>query len=342
MITVSLYNIAEIDVKKLLYNLKQIKNVAKCNKICAVVKANAYGHGAVGIAVKIERYVDCFAVALVEEGVELRLAGIVKPVLVLIPTDDDGVERAAYYDLTLTADGINSAYKYNAICEKIRENLKVHLKVDTGMHRLGFDPKDTGLICRTIKSLKKLSVTGCYSHFANALDEERTELQFSLFEKVSAVVMDYFPKSILHVSASGGICANDKYSLDMVRPGLLLYGYKPFNTPAIDVKPILKIKAKVVCERVIDEGEGILYGDYHMGNCENVAILRCGYADGLRRNCGDTINVKCMDTCAVKSFKNQDTICVFDNAELIAKNENTIPYEVLCSLGKRTRIVYKE
>ncbi len=342
VVFISLYNIAVVNSRKLLNNIEIIKNVARCDKICAVVKADAYGHGAVGIASIAEPYVDYFAVALVEEGVELRLSGIEKPILVLIPVDYESIERAVLYDLTLTVDCITDAIKINDVCKKNSLSAKVHLKVDTGMHRLGFRVEDAEKICSIISRLKNVCVTGCYSHFADPECISRTEKQFAEFMIARERVKKFFPSCIFHIAASGGISNSSRYSLDMVRPGLLMYGYKPFKSDVAPVQPILRIYGKVIKERSLDKGEGILYGNYKLaGECK-IAIVRAGYADGLRRREIDTINNKCMDMCAVKNDKNADYICVFENADIVSDKERTISYEVLCSLTKRSRIIYED
>ena len=338
----SLYNVAKISTNKLLKNIEIIKETACCDKLCAVVKADAYGHGAALISAHIERFVDYFAVALIEEGVELRLAGIQKPILILIPVDNEDVERAIRYGLTLTVDSVTDAILINNVCRKNGLTAEIHLKADTGMKRLGFDIDKTEKICRIIYRLNNIRVTGCYSHFAEPDNLIRTEKQFKRFLFVRETVKKFFPTAIFHISASGGILNSPRYSLDMVRPGLLLYGYKPFKSDVAPVEPILKIQAKVIKKRFLKRGESVLYGHREMKEDSEVALLRTGYADGLRRRENGTINNKCMDMCAVKYEKNTEYITIFENADNIAEMENTISYEVLCGITRRSRIIYEE
>lgn len=340
MIYISLYNVAEIDTAALRGNIFEIRNRIRDGvRICAVVKANAYGHGAPELASRIEDIVDYFAVALVEEGVELRIAGISKPILVMLPADEEGIERVIRYSLDLSVGSFNDIKAASRIADRINEEARVHIKINTGMNRLGFSLEETERACREISASKNLKIVGCFSHFYNAENASETRAQFEKFLFAKEIVNKYSDDVIFHISASGGILAGREYDLDMVRPGILIYGYKPFESD-IPVRPILKIKAKVLRQTRVGRGEQLLYGDYKLQAVENISIVRAGYADGLRRNGKFSINNKCMDVCAMES--GEEWITVFDDAEAVALAENTIPYEILCGITARSRIIYRD
>jgi len=342
VIDISLKNIAEINIHKLKNNVKSIrKRVGQKTKICAVVKANAYGHGACGLATRIQSIVDFFAVALLEECVDLYLAGVKKPILVLLPVGENQIERALRYGARLTVASINDAFAINSVCERLNLTALVHVKVDTGMHRLGVSIKELPEFCSCLRELKSIRVEGCYSHLFEPTNKDKTEEQYANFIMAKNTVSEYFDGVIFHLSASGGILLNKKYHQDMVRAGLLLYGYKPFPSNALTVEPILKIKGKVLNTRSLKEGEPLLYGNYRLSEDTTASIVRVGYADGINRNNPLTLNSACMDVSAVKSNGDEE-VTVFDNADLLAEANGTISYEVLCGITNRSIIEYKE
>ncbi len=340
VMVISLKTIAEVDVGKLRRNIENIKNYASPeSKICAVIKADAYGHGAVEYARRAENLVDYFAVALAEEAVELRLCGINKPVLLLLPTDGEGIRRSLQYGVALAVE--NVPYLISVEREAIRQGVRadIHLKIETGMNRFGIDEYSVESFCRKINT-EKIAVKGCFSHFYDPQNASETNIQYEKFMRSADTVEKYFGRVIRHISASGGICASRKYDLDMVRPGLLLYGYKPFESD-ISVSPILTVKAQTLKHFTLDEGEHLLYGDYRVNSAGEYSLIRAGYADGLRRNGKLTANNRCMDVCAVPGVK-EDLFTVFDNAEDVAVSEGTIPYEILCNLTHRSHVIYKD
>ncbi|MBQ7164630.1 MAG: alanine racemase [Clostridia bacterium] len=335
---------AEIDVSRLKNNVREIrKTVGDGVKICAVVKADAYGHGAVEIARRIENLVDFFAVALAEEGAELRLCGITKPVLLLLPTDEFGLERAIRYSLTLSVDNLPYLRKINAKALALKKRATVHLAANTGMNRFGFSKSEFESACIYAKSLRSISVEGVFSHFYNPADGAETDRQFEKFLYFTQTAKRYFGDIIRHISASGGVMAGRKYDLDMVRPGLLLYGYKPFEGNAPEVSPILKVRANVLKRLRVKKGDHLLYGDFTAEKDEEIILARAGYADGLRRNGKFSVNNKCMDVCALRGDADDDgRITLFSDADAFAEAENTISYEILCGITKRSHFIYKD
>ncbi|MBP5308262.1 MAG: alanine racemase [Clostridia bacterium] len=335
--------VAEVNVSRLIGNVNEIKKaVGRDVKICAVVKANAYGHGAVETARRTERAVDCFAVSLIEEGVELRLCGIVKPVIILLPADPLGAERAIRYGLTLSADSMPYVKSLNGIAGRLNKKVCVHLAVNTGMNRFGFSFPEFEGGCNYVKLCKNVEVTGCFSHFYNPSDAAVTERQFERFLSFKEIAAKYFRGITYHISASGGIIAGRKYDMDMVRPGLLIYGYKPFESD-FPVKPVLSVKAEILKELRVKKGENVLYGNYVAHADKTLYLVRAGYADGIRRNGKFSVNNKCMDVCAVEAAGKRDgTVTVFDDADAFAEAENTISYEILCGVTRRARIEYRD
>lgn len=315
--------------------------MGKDTKICAVVKANAYGHG-LGVAKYMEAYVDYFAVALVEEGVELRICGIKKPILVLLPTDFDGIERGLIYSLIFTIDSFENLKAVNRFAKKSNKIFPVHLKFDTGMHRFGFSCDEVGNVCKTLKKCKNLQIDGCFSHFFNTDSIDVTDKQFEKFLSVREVLNEYYNGVIYHISASGGIITSRKYDLDMVRVGLLVYGYKPRECDDFKVKPVLKIRAKKICTKTLNEEDNFLYGDFSVTNKVKVDILRVGYADGLLRSYSGLYNNACMDVCGVESKNSFGYITVVDDYSAVAKEANTISYEMLSRATWRSHLKYKD
>jgi len=258
----------------------------------------------------------------------------------LIPlTDSFDVERALRYSLTLTVESEENVMAIIKACSRCGIDASVHIKVNTGMNRFGVDPNRVAEFCKLIKSYKNIKVSGCFTHFYNTLDHYACDRQFNVFLNAKQEVETHFKNIIHHASASGGVLLSRRYDLDMVRCGLLIYGYKPIDGD-IDVKPVLEVEAPVVKTAYLRKGDNLLYGDYKIDEDKAVSIVRTGYADGLRRNSG-LLNNRCMDVSAYRA-KDLRCVTVFNDAEAVAKKENTITYEVLCAVTKRANIVYKD
>ncbi|MBO4989074.1 MAG: alanine racemase [Clostridia bacterium] len=279
-------------------------------KLCAVVKANAYGHGALQIAEALRPYASSYAVSLVDEGVALRLGGIEGDILVLTPpVDRYDVERANAYDLILTVPDADRA----ALCKDAR----VHLALNVGMNRYGFDQRET---------LPPLRVEGIYAHFTDALPHEE---QYADFMRLSEAWKKDYPNAKLHLSATKGFLHDRRYHLDMVRIGIGLYGY---GAPAL--KPAMKVYALSVQSRRYERGG---FGYFAGKKTPYVTTLRAGYGDGFFRN-----NRYCMDAIVKEGkFPNGMIVPLMENAEEEAARNSTIPYEILTAFGKRGTYVYK-
>lgn len=337
-----MYNSAVIDLGKIKRNAIAVKRkLPKGVKFCAVVKADAYGHGAERVSNALYNIVDCFAVALVEEGVKLRLAGIDKDILVLSPCFESDLEIAVYYNLTLTVQRIKDVKLIIKEAQKQNAVVKVHFKYNTGMNRLGFDDLfalNKGLSCA--KHSKRIVIDGLYSHYANPQDKNSVKTATDKFLLANKLVKVYNENAVCHISASGGFLQG-KY-FDMVRIGLLLYGYKPFKTDKIKVLPAMKVFSPVLLRRKVERFDGVLYGNYKTPTNREIALIRFGYADGLpRRKIKKQVNNRCMDITAVEEKRRNKYYPIMTDAEVLAKKYGTITYEILTKITLRAVKNYK-
>ena len=335
-------NIAVVNIENITRNARAIRAKIGGAQLCAVVKCDAYGHGAVPVARSLHGICDCFAVALIDDGAELRAGGIGENILVLQPAlDETEVLRAAAYNLTLTLadDGDTSLVKRT--CEKFGVTVRVHLKVNTGMNRLGFEYRQFLTSCLAIRNLQNIFVEGIYSHFYLPERREETQAQYNLFTEFCEIAESVFSRLIKHIAASGGVFASCDYHMDMVRCGIALYGYLPQGVRA-DVKlfPAMRIYTHAVGGRKYEFG-GAAYGRVRV-RPDRLTTLRVGYGDGFFRSGGiGNINNLCMDACVVSgSVPKGERVPVFTDADEYARKHGTISYEALCSVGKRAEYVY--
>lgn len=319
--------LAKISLPAIRQNALRIKSLAKGAKFFAVVKADAYGHGAEEVSRYIEDVADGFCVAITEEGISLRVAGVTKPVLVLSPPLDlYDVSRAEHYDLTLTVNSVRTA--------SLIGGMPCHIKINTGMNRLGCSLNE---LAEVLKNLPSESIRGVYSHLYMPDDNMASEKQFALFKKAVRMVKSVNPHTLAHLSASGGLLRGGKYLLDGVRCGILLYGYAPSGFSAEGFMPALKVYARrTQTTRFIGGGVGYNAADK---NYAKLCSYRCGYADGFFRNVPLGEKTLCMDSFV--STSDGEEICVMDNADEYAKRSKTISYEVLTSVTRRSERIYE-
>ena len=339
-------NKAVINLNNLRDNVLEIKKrLPVATKFCAVVKADAYGHGACECANAIYDLVDCYAVALVEEGVELRYGSIDKDILVLVSPFDGDILRALEFNLTLSVCSLSQIRKINFYAQKLGKKAKVHIKINTGMNRQGVS---------SISNLKEILefsanennnvyIDGVYSHFACPENQRARNLALDKFLLAISTVKGYNNKVVSHISASGGFLKG--VYLDMVRIGIALYGYKPFNERGLRLKKVMRVYAPVTTVRRLKRGDGCNYGTFKLEKDQEVALVRYGYADGMpRRKIKGQINFRCMDLTAINAqglgvFRGK-FICVMDDAERIAKEYGTISYEILTKCAIRAQKIY--
>ena len=334
-------NKAVIDLRTIRENAIAIKNfIGGKGKFCAVVKADAYGHGAVKVANAIYTIVDSYAVATCEEGISLRFGGIDKDILVFIPPCKQDLARAIEYSLTLTA------YKkehLDIIDQKARLlglKAKVHIKFDTGMNRLGV--KGLNQLKTVIEyALQKRGIIldGAYSHLGELQNKKALKSSVDKFLLANNLIKGYNNINC-HISASGGLLKG--VASDTYRVGILLYGYKPFDSNLIDVRPAMKVFSPILEEKVILKGERALYGNDRLLVDSSATLVQYGYADGLERKANkDLIANRCMNVSAYAYILKQDgCACVMDDAERLAKQYGTISYEILTKSAITAQKIY--
>lgn len=365
---------AEIDLDNLAHNIKEVRRVTKKDAlVTAVVKANAYGHGSIMAAKTfLENGADRLAVATLSEGIELRKAGIKAPILILGYTPESQAKIAIENDIIQTVYTYENAKVLSNIAKSINSTAKVHIKIDTGMSRIGFkvEEKTIDEIVK-ISKLSNLYMEGIFTHFAKADEKDKTFTE-KQFEKFQWVIDELEKKDIhipiKHVSNSAGIIDLPQYNLDMVRGGIMIYGLYPSNEvrkDRVSLKPAMKLKAKISNLKVVPKGTGISYGQIFITNKESkIATIPIGYADGFTRlltskgevsikgNRAPIVGKICMDQCMIDvtdipDVEIGDEVILFgdgkDNSphiDEIAKKLGTINYEIVCMVGRRVPRVY--
>jgi alanine racemase len=292
----------EIDLSALAHNVRQIKSLLAADiSMMAVVKADAYGHGSIDIArTVIAEGVEWLAVATVTEGIELRTAGIVAPILILGGVNSEvQVQAIVKWGLTPTICTVEQATVVSkAIATlQISEPLIIHLKLDTGMSRLGTDWQQAIDFFSQVKSLPYLEIGGLYSHLATADEIDRTvmEIQLDRFgQAVAAIGAAGHPLPLLHLANSAGILVGDRLHYQLVRPGLILYGLcpAPHLQAKIDLQPVLSVRARVNQIKEIAAGTGVSYGYRFIADRDiRLAVVDIGYADGIPRRLSNQMQV---------------------------------------------------
>jgi alanine racemase len=288
----------EIDRAALRHNVCQIRAlVAPTIEMMAVVKADAYGHGAIEVArTLVAAGVAWLAVATVPEGIELRSAGISAPILVLGAIDTEIQVRAIVeWDLQPTICSIAQATLISKTISQLAppKPLHVHLKLDTGMSRLGANWQQAAAVYRELHALPYLEIASLYSHLATADDLDPTvmELQVDRFERSRAAIQAAgYQLPTLHLANSAGILVGDRLHYQLVRPGLILYGLYPAPHLAakIDLLPVLSVRARITQVRDITAGTGVSYGHRFIADRDlTIAVVEIGYADGIPRRLSD-------------------------------------------------------
>jgi len=280
----------EVNLSQLRKNIEAIKAHVAPAKIMPMVKANAYGHGVDGIAPFIEPHIDYFGVAILEEGIHLRELGITKPILIAGGTLPEQVPLFAEYDLTLTGSSLDLLDSAEKISRSTGKRIKTHLKIDTGMERVGVREYEAEALIIKSSACKHIDVEGIYTHLANSELPDRTysSMQLDRFQEV----LDIYDRrsiplpSLRHVCNSGGILNLPEANFDIVRPGVLFYGVYPGNEldRVIEVKPALTWHARVSYSKRTRPGRPVSYGSLWQAEAETgIVTIPCGYADGYFR-----------------------------------------------------------
>ncbi|GAA7407607.1 alanine racemase [Helicobacter pylori] len=368
----------EVNTASLRHNFNAVKSIVpKDAHIMAVVKANAYGAGAIKASeIFLQEGANYLGVATLDEALELRSHFPKTPILILGYSPNANASMLIDNDLSAMVFSLEQAEVFSQMALKSQKRLKVHLKIDTGMHRLGLEPNFKSIeIIKKIRALKGLEVEGIFTHLSNADAKIKTHAknQMKAFNAFLEQLLDQkIEFQYRHAYNSAGILSlcngNENRLLNLYRPGIMLYGFYPSNgmkesCPTI-LKNVISLKARIVQIRSVKKGEFIGYGEHFYTNEETlVGVLALGYADGLMRALGNRIQVAinnqlapligkvCMDQCFVKlnniQAKEGDEVILFgdksakaNDASEIAALLNTIAYETISTLSKRLERVY--
>lgn len=318
--------ISVIDLVAIRNNTLKIRCLLGGRTFFAVVKADAYGHGAEEVARCIEDVCDGFCVAIVDEGVALRVAGIQKPILVFTPPLDlSDVKRAEFYSLTVTVNSLETA--------KLIGDLPCHIKVNTGMNRSGCNLSELKQIT---DYLDKEQIKGVYSHLYAPENTPASLKQLALFDRAESIVKQKNSAAIAHLAASGGLLRGGAFLKDGARTGILLYGYAPSGFERGSFAPALKVYAKrTQVTSFIGGGVGYNIADKKY---RELSCYRLGYADGFFRGVPLGEKTLCMD--AFLKEGGDETFVAMSDADEYARRAHTISYEVLTSVTRRSERVY--
>ncbi len=360
---------AEIDLSALKYNFNLIKQKNENTLIMSVVKANAYGHSVEYIAPVLEEIgTDWFAVSNIDEAIQLRKIDIKKPILILGYTPFNMADKLYKYDISQCVYSLEYATLLSEYAKKAGVRIKAHLKLDTGMSRLGFDCRTDDLkgIEEVIESAKKdnLICEGVFTHFSESdreilSDDGWTNEQCKRFlEAVSVLKSSGISPKICHCANSAALITDKDKLLDMTRPGIILYGLSPSSASQFDIdfKPVMTLKSVVSMVKNINEGDTVSYGrTFKAEKSMKIATIAAGYADGYPRLLSNNgyviINGKkanilgrvCMDQMAVDvsdipDVKMGDEVLLFGkelSVDVLAEKSNTINYEIVCGISPR-------
>lgn len=359
---------ADINLDYLAHNISEVKRITKAGTlISAVIKADAYGHGAVQVGkTLLENGADRFAVATLSEALQLKSAFPETEIMVLGYTPDTLVGGAIENRIIQTLYSYEQAFAFNEVALQMGKRLKIHIKLDTGMRRIGMEI-NTQTVEDIIKisKLSNIEIEGIFTHFAVAdeVDKTFTHKQVELFlDIVGQVEANGVLIPIKHVCNSAGIIDLPEYHFDMVRAGIMLYGLYPSNEvkkERVELKQVMSLRANIAHVKMIQAGEGVSYGlKYVACDATQVATLPLGYADGFTRQLtGKAIGIVkgsvkpiigriCMDQCMMEvnglNVKVGDTVTLFGESDgqqihidWYAEVLGTINYEIVCMIGKR-------
>ncbi len=356
----------EVNLSRLKNNLTAIRAHVAPAKVMPMVKANAYGHGVDGVAPFIEPFIDYFGVATVEEGIRLRELGVAKPILVAGGILPEQLPLFAQFDLTLSGSSIELLNAAEDVSRSIGKRIKAHLKIDTGMERVGVHEYEAAVFIKHSLRLKHVEVEGIYTHLANSelADRSYSKTQLKRFQEVLRIYekLSEPSPSLKHVNNSGGILNLPEANFNMVRPGVLFYGVYPGDevSRSVEVKLALRWKSKVAYSKRTKPGRPVSYGSLWQAEKETrIVTVPCGYADGYFRRMTNQaqviINGKsypqvgriCMDQFMVNVGDDEikvgdevlllgDAIAASDLAAWAGTNE----YEVLTNISARVPRVY--
>ncbi|MBQ6999338.1 MAG: alanine racemase [Clostridia bacterium] len=369
---------AEINLDNIAHNISCIrKSLNPETKLLVVIKADGYGHGYKEVAkVAVDNGADFFGVASADEAMQLRRNGFDTPILILGPVDDDEFVHVVDRDISITVFNVEIAKRISSIATALGKKARLHIKVDTGMSRIGYmavgDNRDEMIDeIIAISKLPNISIDGIFTHFSKADDKESDFTQIQ-FERFIALCDELKQKGldipIRHCCNSGGIVNYPQYHLDMVRSGIITYGYYPSeqtNTEELELLPAMQLKSKVTDVKRVGAGIDVSYGGTYTTEAPiDIATFGIGYADGYFRSLSNKAEVivggcmakvigrVCMDqtmadVTEIKNIKIGDEVILFGTdgnntitVDSVAALAGTINYEVLSVVGKRVPRVY--
>ena len=360
-----------VDLDALAHNLRAIRDHTR-TPVMAIVKANAYGHGLAQVGRHLEACgVDQLGVAFVEEGIALRNAGVRTPILVLGGIFGSQVELYLHHDLQVTVSSLDKLRQVEAAASRLGKTARIHLKVDTGMERIGVHSDTCGPLVEAAVASPWCDVAGIYSHLACADDpgNPMTALQVERFAEACAHFTRIgAPMPLRHLANSGGILHHPGTHLDLVRPGIMLYGVLPdarLSRRTVPVRPALSLSSQVIFFKVVRAGRGVSYGATWTAPCDTrVITVPLGYGDGWPRSLssrGEVLvqNMRrpivgrvCMDQFMVdlgpdgEAWNDDEVVLIGEQGghvitvEDVATCAGVIPYEVLVGLNERIPRTY--
>ncbi len=358
--------VAEIDLDNLAANLARVNDISKNGHVIAVVKADAYGHGSVAVARRLEKEgIYALGVAFVSEAVELRDAGIRSKIIVFF--DNENVDACFEYNLTPVIFDEDSVHAYTEASRKFQRPIDVHIKIDTGMGRVGFQPFECMKAIQGMNDMREITVTGVMSHFSDAdlQDSSFAKTQFTQFREIVDECKRRGLNVLAHIANSAGIMTFPEARLDAVRPGLMLYGYAPVDG-SNGLKPVMTVKTRLMSLRRVTAGTPISYARTFVTRRPSlIGVIPAGYADGynrlfsnnafvvMREKKAPIIGRVCMDLSMV-DLTEIEGVAAGDEVTLLSSEEGmgltarelsekarTIPYEILTSLGAGARKIYR-
>jgi alanine racemase len=361
----------EVDLRRLTSNYEAIARAVAPAKVMPVLKANAYGHGLVEVARHMESLgAPCLGVAFLEEGILLRDAGVRAPILIMGGIVGNQVPHFLEHDLTLTASSVEKLRQIDDAARHMGVSARVHLKIDTGMERIGVHDYSADTLLRAAADCRHCVIEGIYSHFASSdsNDLSYSRLQLHRFEDVLA----WYDRNgvaappLRHMANSGAVLQLRSSHFDMVRPGLLLYGVYPTNEieRTIGVQPALAWKSRVVYFKVVKPGHPVSYGStWQTDHLTRVVTVPAGYGDGYFRSMSNKAQVLirgrrypvvgriCMDQLMANiewdsAFNDDEVILIGEQdneairCEDLAEWAGTVPWEILTNINTRVSRVY--
>ena len=358
--------ICKIDLNCIKNNFLEVKKIVKNVKIMPVVKCDAYGHGLIPVAKVLEENdADMLAVDNVDEALSLRDAGIKIPILVLGSISDnlDILETLISKEIRLYLFDVEMLESIKKRIENKRGRLNIHFCVNTGMSRLGFEPCDSIEIIKHIQQWDNIHIEGLCTHISDSdpVDKSFTYLQIQIFKDlISKLEKENIKIPIKHMANSFGILHFPESYFDMVRPGLLIYGYSPTDK-SIHITPAMTIKTKIISKHLLRKGEGISYGRIYKAEKDTkIAVIPIGYHNGYNRTLSDKAFVLirgkqypvrgrvCMNFTMIDlngdDYPIGEEVTVLNRDKLsargLAKLADTIPYEIITVMGKLNEHVY--